>query len=134
MKTADFDMGDFVQLLGLRTVSRYVPSLEHYTGALGFEIAWQWSDDQQFEGGSPTFACVCRGDVSLFLAHQNQGAPGAWLHLNVASVEALAAMHAEFAASGAKVIEPPADRPWGMREMVVEDLDGNTLRIGARPD
>jgi hypothetical protein len=30
-----------------------------------------------------------------------------------------------------KITEPPTDKPWGMREMLVEDMDGHTLRIGA---
>ncbi len=33
LKTADLEMGDFVQILGLRTLSRYVPLLLHLTGA-----------------------------------------------------------------------------------------------------
>ena len=26
---------------------------------------------------------------------------------------------------------PPADRPWGRREMRVQDVDGHTLRLSA---
>jgi uncharacterized glyoxalase superfamily protein PhnB len=32
--------------------------------------------------------------------------------------------------SGAIIREPPADYPWGLREMTVEDLDGHRLRMG----
>ena len=33
-------------------------------------------------------------------------------------------------ASGANILEPPEDRTWGMRELLVADIDGNTFRIG----
>lgn len=114
------------------TVDNVGASLEHYEKVLGFAVSWQWSDDQEFEGGRPTFACVCRGDVSLFLAEQCQGNPGSWISLFLASLEDVDAMHEEFVASGAKIVEPPTDCPWGMREMLVEDLDGNTFRIGCQ--
>jgi hypothetical protein len=32
--------------------------------------------------------------------------------------------------NGAVIREPPADYPWGMREMTIEDLDGHRLRMG----
>jgi uncharacterized glyoxalase superfamily protein PhnB len=107
-------------------------SLEHYRDVLGFEIAWQWSDDQAFEGGSPTFACVCRGEVSIFLGHQRQGSPGAWVSLHLPHPDDVDRVHTEYLASGARVVEPPSDRSWGLREMWVEDLDGNTFRIGSQ--
>jgi predicted lactoylglutathione lyase len=33
--------------------------------------------------------------------------------------------------SGARIIEPPSRRPWGMYEMRVQDLDGHVLRVSA---
>ena len=43
-------------------VNDMIASLAHYEQVLGFEIAWQWSDTEAFEGPEkPTFACVCRG-------------------------------------------------------------------------
>ena len=41
-------------------------SIEYYVKQLGFQLAWDWGDP-------PTFACVKRGDVSLFLSERNQG-------------------------------------------------------------
>tara|TARA_R110002072_G_scaffold22212_4_gene77785 strand:- start:3635 stop:4036 length:402 start_codon:yes stop_codon:yes gene_type:complete len=107
-------------------------SLVHYRDVLGFRIPWQWSEAQAFdENAAPTFASVGRGEIEIFLCQQEQGQPGAWLFLRLASLGDLAAIQAEFEASGAKILEPPTDRPWGMREMHVADPDGNTLRIGA---
>lgn len=107
-------------------------SLEHYTSVLGFEVQWQWSEEQAFdETAAPTFGCVRRGEVAIFLCQQGQGKPGAWISLHLPSREDVDAVHAELAAAGAKIAEPPCDRSWGMREALVEDLDGNTFRIGA---
>ena len=113
-------------------VDNVARSHAHYEQVLGFAVNWQWSDDQEFEGGEPTFACVCRGDVSIFLAQQGQGQPGAWMSLFLNSLDEVDALHEEYRAAGAKITEPPTDCPWGMREMLVEDLDGNTFRIGCQ--
>ena len=40
------------------------------------------------------------------------------------------AYHAEIAARGAIVISPPADKPWGLREMAVATPDGHRMTFG----
>lgn len=67
----------------------------------------------------------------MYLSQQEQGGPGMWMSLGLASVEDLSALHQEYQAKAAKIIEPPTDKPWAMREMLVEDVDGHILRIGA---
>ena len=42
----------------------------------------------------------------------------------------LQSLFEEYRTSGAKIIEEPHDCSWGMREMIVEDPDGNTFRMG----
>ena len=32
---------------------------------------------------------------------------------------------------GVQIVEPPTDRPWGLYEMRVTDLDGNIIRIAS---
>ncbi len=51
-------------------------------------------------------------------------------YLYLASLEDLAAPDQEYQAKAVKITEPPTDQHWGMREMLVEDVDGHTLRIG----
>jgi hypothetical protein len=41
------------------------------------------------------------------------------------------ALHEELLASGAKVRHPPTNYPRGSRELHVEDIDGNVLRLGS---
>lgn len=116
-------------------VTDLAKSLHHYERVLGFDISWKWSESEAFGDVShPTFACVCRGDISLFLCEQGQGQPGAWLSLNVASLDELEEIFQEYQKSSANIVEEPEDCSWGMREMLVEDLDGNTFRIGCLLD
>ena len=73
-----------------------------------------------------------RGDrAGASLAQEAQGGPGMWIYLDLASVEDLAALYQEYLEKAVKIPEPPTDKPWGMREMLIEDVDGHTLRIGA---
>jgi catechol 2,3-dioxygenase-like lactoylglutathione lyase family enzyme len=98
-------------------------SVDYYVVRLGFQVAWDWGDP-------PTFGCVKRGDVTLFLSERSQGAPGTWLFIGVDDVDRL---YAEYSATGAKIVQAPADRPWGSREMIVEDPDGHRLRFATTP-
>jgi uncharacterized glyoxalase superfamily protein PhnB len=98
-------------------------SIEYYVKQLGFQLAWDWGDP-------PTFACVKRGDVSLFLSERNQGTEGTWLFIDVDDVDHL---YDEYKASGARIVQPPTDYPWGRREMRVEDPDGHLLRLASAP-
>ncbi len=112
-------------------VSDLSASLRHYQEVLGFGVSWAWNDDEAFENPEkPTFACVYRGECFIFLCEQGQGNPGSWLCMNLESLEELERVHKEYQASGAEIVEPPTDCSWGMREMIVRDLDGNTFRIG----
>jgi hypothetical protein len=40
------------------------------------------------------------------------------------------AYHAAVVQTGAEVIQPPADRPWGVREMLVRDPNAHVIRFG----
>jgi uncharacterized glyoxalase superfamily protein PhnB len=71
------------------------------------------------------------GNFFVYLCQGAQGGPGMWMYLNLASLEDLAALYQEYQAYAVKITEPPTDKPWGMREMLIEDVDGHTLRIGA---
>lgn len=113
-------------------------SIAYYVDSLGFRLGWTWSDkDQRFlEPGDealPTFALVGRGQVQFMLAQKCQGAPGMWLHLDVHTAQQLDALHDEWTRRGARIVEPPSLRPWGMYEMRVRDLDDHMLRVSAPP-
>ena len=118
------------QMVGAATVfvvSDITTSIEHYRDALGFTVTFQY--------GSPTFyACLCRDEVALHLlaAHRTHRLPGnGGICLFVSDVDAV---YAELAARGAKVIKPPENYDYGMRDFDVVDLDGNQLTFGTGTD
>ena len=98
-------------------------SVEHYRDALGFTVTFQY--------GQPTFyACLCRDEVSLHLlaAQETKRLPGnGGICVFVNDVDWV---HADLVARGAKVIKPPQNYDYGMREFNVVDLDGNHLTFG----
>jgi ankyrin repeat protein len=101
---------------------RNVPaSIAYYVEKLGFAKEWDW-------GTPPTFGCVHRDEVRIFLCQDGQGAPGMWMSVFIQDVDAL---HEEYRRRGAIIRQPPTNFPWGLREMNVEDLDGHRLRLGS---
>jgi len=98
-------------------------SIDYYVDKLGFEKEWDF-------GTPPTFACVRRDRVKIFLCEGAQGAPGTWISIFVHDVDAL---YADYRRRGAIIRQKPTNFPWGVREMNVEDLDGHRLRLGSDP-
>ena len=47
--------------------------------------------------------------------------------------EDLIAFHSRLKASGARIIDPLAERPWGQEEFTVEDHEGNWLTFWRKP-
>jgi ankyrin repeat protein/catechol 2,3-dioxygenase-like lactoylglutathione lyase family enzyme len=99
-------------------------AVDYYVRKLGFLKEWDYGDP-------PTFACVYRDGVFIFLSQGGQGSPGTWLSIFVQDVDAL---YEEYQRSGALIREAPSDHPWGVREMIVEDLDQHRLRLGTSTD
>ena len=107
-----------VPILNVKSVPA---SLDYYVETLGFRKAWDW-------GTPPTFACVHRDEVSIFLCQDGQGGPGTWISVFLHDVDAL---HEEYKRRGAVIRQAPTNFPWGLREMNVEDPDGHRLRLGS---
>ena len=105
------------------TVGDIAKSTDYYRDALGFGVTFQY--------GKPTFyVCLCRDEVSLHLlsAQETKRLPG---HGSICVfVKDVDAVHAELARRGAKIIKPPKDYDYGMRDFDVLDLDGNHLAFG----
>lgn len=119
-------MAENPMMVGAATVfvvADIAKSTEHYRDVLGFTVT--------FEYGTPTFyVCLCRDEVALHLlsATKTNRRPGnGAICVFVRDVDAV---HAELAARAAKVVKPPADYAYGMRDFDVLDLDGNQLTFG----
>jgi uncharacterized glyoxalase superfamily protein PhnB len=50
-----------------------------------------------------------------------------WLNLN--SKEEVDELYQRWKQAGAKIVAPPEDKPWRLREFRVADLDDNQLRV-----
>ncbi|MDE2740341.1 MAG: glyoxalase superfamily protein [Gemmatimonadota bacterium] len=116
----------FTAMTPILNVASVEASIEHYTSVLGFNKDWDWPAEED----DKTFASISNGEVHVFLSENSQGARPVWIYYNIGDVDKL---HEEYAEAGAVVTQEPVDRPWGAREMLVEDLDGHVLRIGESP-
>ena len=98
-----------VPILYSEDVSR---SLTYYIEKLAFDEQWEW---------------VSKDGVRIFFCLRGQGNPGTWIAVNVDNVDEY---YAIIKARGAKILSPPNDMEWFMREMLVEDPDGHIIRFG----
>jgi hypothetical protein len=108
------DMNEFEGVVPILRVKNFAAAMEYYLTKLGFQKKWDW-------GTPPTFGCVTRGKVNIFLCEGAQGQPGMWMSIFLENVDAL---HEEYQKSGANM-------PWGTREMNMVDLDGHHFRMGS---
>jgi predicted enzyme related to lactoylglutathione lyase len=104
-------------ILSVRDLAR---SVAYYVGVLGFTNA-DWGDDD--------FTLVTRDTAGIYLCRGDQGKPGTWAWIGV---EDVAALHDEYVASGAAIMEAPRSFPWAY-EMKITDPDGHVLRFGSEP-
>ncbi len=102
------------------SVKSMAASLAYYQGVLGFRNA-PW--------GGESFTCVSRDGACIYLCQGGQGGPGTWVWVGV---EDVAALFAEYQATGARIRKAPVNYTWAY-EMQVEDPDGHVLRFGSEP-
>ena len=98
---------------------------EEFYGRLGFETRNLYSPHEGKR--DPAYRVVRRDQAWIHLDSfpgDRQG-PG-HVYLRVADVDAI---EAELRAQGIEPVLPAADQPWGTREMVVHDPDGNELHF-----
>lgn len=87
---------------------------QHYRDALGFEISWLES------GGN--IGAVSRDDISIFFRRRERPFEPAVHWIFAAEIDAT---YEEMRSLGARIVEPLDQKPWGLRQFTVEDLDGN---------
>jgi GNAT superfamily N-acetyltransferase/predicted enzyme related to lactoylglutathione lyase len=95
-------------------------SIDYYIEILGFDSRWTWDDP-------PTFGGVNKDRVELFFCKQGQGNRGTWISVMVDDVDEL---YERIQAKGAKIVSPPKNMEWNLREMLVEDPDQHVIRFG----
>jgi predicted enzyme related to lactoylglutathione lyase len=87
---------------------------QHYRDALGFEIGWLYPGKE--------IGAVSRGNVAIFFRKTTPPFEGAvhWVF-----ADDIDATYNELTSLGANIVEPLEEKPWGLRQFTVEDIDGN---------
>ncbi len=95
-----------------------VQAQEYYRDVFKFKIDWI---DRDVFGG------VSHGDISIFFSKSNLPIS---VHTLVWNTPDADEVYKELLSSSARILEPIETRSWGMREFVVEDLNGHRFRVG----
>jgi hypothetical protein len=95
-------------------------SIDYYINKLAFAQQWIWDDEKTFGG-------VSLDCINIFFCKLNQGNPGTWLAINVDNVDEYYEM---IKSKGAVILSMPEDKPWHMREMLVQNPDRHIIRFG----
>lgn len=100
-------------------------SLSFYVDGLGFIVDWE----HRFEPGFPLFMQLTRAGQTIYLTeHTGDCETGGAVYFVVPDVDHC---FAEFSGRGIRAEHPPADTPWGSREMLLLDPDNNRLRFAS---
>jgi uncharacterized glyoxalase superfamily protein PhnB len=104
-------------------------SLPFYLEGLGFIVDWE----HRFEPGYPLFVQISRHGQSIFLTeHKGDCEVGGAVYFLVPDADKC---FVEFTSRNVKATQAPQNTPWGTREFVLTDPDGNRLRFASElPD
>lgn len=98
-------------------VSDVQAALAWFRDALGFEVS-------SYEGGSE-YGYAQRDGVWFHVSRPGSGLWAAYLYTD--DVEAL---HAELVERGTEILQPPTDKGYGVRDVIVRAPGGHVLAIG----
>ncbi|WP_230374155.1 VOC family protein [Pontivivens ytuae] len=90
----------------------------HYRDRLGFTIAWHNEDGR--------IGAVAHGACAIFLRGVDGPIAPVTLWIFAADVDAACR---DLTALGADIVDPLADKPWGLRQFTVRDGDGHLIHI-----
>lgn len=108
-------------------VSDLKASLTYYTGYLGFETGFEWSDS---DDEPIRYAILFNGDTELHLSQtENPRRTTAYFFLH-----GVAEYYDRVRKTDARIAFEIEDQPWRMREFEVTDPDGNALIFGEHLD
>src|SRR5215472_15544134 len=98
-------------------------SVAYFRDALGFKIEFLY-------GEAPNYAGMSRDNVAVHLeAASNTSCQVGQTGLNV-FLDDVDELYQELLGRNARILKSPHNRPWGMRNCVVADLDGNYICFG----
>jgi catechol 2,3-dioxygenase-like lactoylglutathione lyase family enzyme len=103
-------------------VSDLKTAIDFYTNKLGFRLGFEW-------GEHTTMAGVNLGHVQIFLERGEPSPKGCYLYFVINDADAFYEFHRN---NGVEVVQPIADRNYGLRDYAVRDLHGYVLSFGHR--
>lgn len=128
MPETSSDLRSFSFVLAVPNLER---SASYFRDALGFRLEWPEGSGWQL---------ASRGAVRIMMGHcpdaMAPSATGDHSYFGYIEVDDANAFHDEFVSRGAIILQPPSDKPHGMREFLVGTPDGHRMMIGqdlARP-
>jgi catechol 2,3-dioxygenase-like lactoylglutathione lyase family enzyme len=95
-------------------------SIDFYLKSLGFALQMQTTDPMPY-------AIVRRGEIEIHLTVDDSRRGKGAVYALTDDVDAL---YSELTAKGVRVVEPPDDRVYGMRDMYFNDDSGNMIGYG----
>jgi catechol 2,3-dioxygenase-like lactoylglutathione lyase family enzyme len=102
-------------------------ALAYYRDVLGFDVT-------PYELAPSDYGYAERDGVSIHIAHADHCRPNSDLVGDLFDVyiwvDDVEAVHADLQRRGANILHGPTERPWGMREIRVRELNGYVLGIG----
>ena len=101
-------------------VKNMAAALAYYRDKLGFTVSFTWEDP-------PRYVCLCLGDAAI---HLNAYVPPAGPAHVCIFCKGIDALYTQLIERGVNIVEPIADRPYGMRDFAVTDPDGHRLDFG----
>ncbi|HSK86459.1 MAG TPA: VOC family protein [Rubrobacter sp.] len=103
-------------------------SLRFYAESLGLHVYREWSSGSTRRG---VVFFLGGGFLELSGSSPTGTSESASLWLQVRDVDAVGR---ELEEAGVDIIEPPTDKPWGLREMQIRDPDGLRIVIVEVPE
>jgi uncharacterized glyoxalase superfamily protein PhnB len=97
----------------------------YFQSALGFKT--DWIDGANWHTLSRDGMRVMMGHCPDAIPPADLGDHSYFAYIHIDDVDAL---HAEWSKNGAIILKPPADKPWGLREMAVGIPGGHRFMIG----
>ena len=98
-------------------------TVRFYREILGFDGQWLW-------GTPPTFGGVTWGHIQIMFCQQPNMTGKVEGHQHMFSVDDIQSLYEKHKATAAPIISDIENKPWGVREYTVRDLNGYHLRFG----
>ena len=117
MAEPDFQVTGHATVLHVKDMAT---ALAFYRDTLGFTVTFTWEEP-------PRYVCLCLGDADI---HLTSYVPPAGPSHACIFCKGIDLFYAQLVARGVTIVEPIADRAYGMRDFTISDPDGHRPDFG----